>query len=363
MKVAGVMSGTSVDGIDVAVLEFHETFEVLGHHSVPFPTGVREAILAVSNTYTHTAQIARLNYLLGELFADAVIQTCGKLGLPVAALALIGSHGQTIFHEGDPVDYFGYRIASTMQIGEPAIIAKRTGVVTLADFRADDIAAGGKGAPLVPAVDFQLFRHPEIARVALNIGGIANITVLPAGADIADVRAFDTGPGNMIMDALMGEARFDRDGQTARAGVANRALLEALLDDPYFDRPPPKTAGREQYGVAFLGKFAGLAQADAVATATELTVASIARAIGHYPATQQVIASGGGVRNSFLMERLRAELKPRLMTSEDFGIPAEAKEAIAFAILAYESFHGRTGNVASATGADRAVILGKRSVP
>lgn len=361
MKVAGVMSGTSVDGIDVAILEFHTGFNVLGHHSVPFPAGVREAILAVSNTHAHTGQIARLNFLLGELFADAVIQTCAKLGIPVAALALIGSHGQTIFHAGDPVEYFGYRIASTMQIGEPAIIAKRTGVTTIADFRPDDIAAGGKGAPLVPAVDFRLFRHPEIARIALNIGGIANITVIPAGADIEDVRAFDTGPGNMAMDALMGEARFDRDGETARRGTVDRRLLDELLGDPYFDRPPPKTAGREQYGADFLQRFLGLSQADALATAAELTVSSIGAAIRRYPATQEVIASGGGVQNGFLMERLRTELKPRVMTSDDFGIPADAKEAVAFAILAYESFHGRAGNVASATGATRAVILGKTS--
>ncbi len=204
MIVAGVISGTSVDGIDVAVLEFEKDFKVLGHRSVPYAPEVRDAIVAASNATTHTGTIARLNFLLGELFADAVRQTFQELGRPLASLDLIGSHGQTIFHEGEPVEYCGYRIASTMQIGEAAVIAKRTGATVIADFRCDDIAAGGKGAPLVPLVDFRLFRHAEIGRIALNIGGIANVTVIPAAATPGQVIAFDTGPGNMVMDALMG---------------------------------------------------------------------------------------------------------------------------------------------------------------
>lgn len=363
MRIAGVISGTSVDGIDVGVIHAEKDIEVIGHHSVPFPPGVREAILAVSNANTHTSAIARLNFLLGELFADAVIQTCQKLGIPLASLNLIGSHGQTIYHEGDPIELFGYQIASTMQIGEPSIIAKRTGVFTIADFRPDDIAAGGTGAPLVPSVDYRLFRDLEICRIALNIGGIANITVIPAGASIEDVTACDTGPGNMVMDQLMGEAGYDHNGETARLGKVDTELLEELLADPYYTKAPPKSAGREQYGAAFVTRLAHLSQADAVATALELTVRTIAQAIAHYPEAKEVIVSGGGARNLFLMERLRAALQRCVKTTEDFGIPIDGKEAIAFAILAYESFHGRPGNVPGATGAQRAVILGKGCVP
>ncbi|MGI8741023.1 MAG: anhydro-N-acetylmuramic acid kinase [Bryobacteraceae bacterium] len=368
MIVAGVISGTSVDGIDVAVLHFDKDFEVLGHHSVPYPPEVREAILAVSNTRTHTGTISRLNFLLGELFADAVKQTFEKLGRPLESLALIGSHGQTIFHEGEPVEYCGYRIASTLQIGEPAVIAKRTGATVIADFRCDDMAAGGKGAPLVPLVDYRLFRHAEIGRIALNIGGIANITVIPAGASIAQVIAFDTGPGNMVMDALMGHAliskdKFDRNGETARRGHVDHPLLETLLADDYYRRPPPKTAGREQYGAAFITSFSALKHEDAVATATELTARTIANAVQAYSGIQEVIVSGGGAHNGFLMERLRQLLPQTVKTSSDYGVDIDAKEAIAFAVLAYESFHGRPGNVPSATGARRAVICGKRAAP
>lgn len=363
MKVAGVISGTSVDGIDVAILEIDQDFVVLGHHSVPYPPEIREAILAVSNTDTHTGSIARLSYLLGELFAQAVQQTCDQLKIPLSDLGLIGSHGQTIFHEGEAIDYLGYRIASTMQIGEPAIIAKRTGVPVIADFRADDIAVGGKGAPLVPAVDFRIFRSPHVCRIALNIGGIANITVIPANAKIKDVVAFDTGPGNMAMDTLMGEKHYDRNGDTGRRGHIDQALLTALLENPYYDQDPPKTAGREQFGADFVARFAHLSQPDAVATAAELTAQTIGKAIARYPEAGEVIVSGGGAHNSFLMDRLRPILKAPVKTSADYGIDTDAKEAIAFAILAYESFHRRPGNVPGATGARRTSILGKSCVP
>jgi anhydro-N-acetylmuramic acid kinase len=363
MKVAGVLSGTSIDGIDVAVIEFEADFKVLGHHSIAYPLEVREAILAVSNAHTHTSTISRLNFLLGELFADAVKQTCEKLGIPLAALNLIGCHGQTIFHEGEPIEYCGYRIASTLQIGEPAIIAKRTGVTTIADFRCDDIAAGGKGAPLVPLLDYRLFHHPEIGRIALNIGGIANITVIPAGASLEQVRAFDTGPGNMVIDALMGRESFDRNGETARRGRVHGELLETLLADAYYRQPPPKTAGREQYGAEFVMAFRHLSREDAVATATELTARTIADAVKGCAGIQEVIVSGGGAHNQFLMERLRALVPQTVKTCADYGVNIDGKEAILFAFLAYESFHGRACNVPSATGACRAVICGKSAVP
>jgi anhydro-N-acetylmuramic acid kinase len=350
VRVAGLISGTSVDGIDVAVVDIGEGVHVVTTATVPYPRGVREAILSVSNAATHTSTIARLNFLLGELFAEAV----GKTGVPLDTIELIGSHGQTIFHEGEPVEFLGRNIASTMQIGEGAVIAERTGIDTVSDFRTGDMAAGGKGAPLAPFLDYQLFRNPELARVALNIGGIANITVIPAGAKAEDVIAFDTGPGNMIMDAVA--PPFDRDGERARAGQVNAALLEQLLADPYYDRKPPKACGREQYG----GEFVRETGID-IATATELTARTIALAIGRYPDTREVIVSGGGAHNSYLMERLRALISARVTTSAEFGIGVDSKEAILFAVLAYQTVQGRAGNLPSATGARKPVILGKIS--
>jgi len=348
--VAGLISGTSADGIDVAVVDIDERIRVLATATVPYPREVRDAIFSVSNAAAHTATIARLNFLVGELFAEALEHA----GVPLEKIELIGSHGQTIFHEGDPIEFLGRKVASTLQIGEAAVIAARTGIETIADFRPGDIANGGKGAPLVPLLDYELFRHPEFARVALNIGGIANITVIPANARAEDVIAFDTGPGNMVIDALA--PPFDRDGQRARAGKANPALLDSLLADPYYWRDPPKTCGREQYGAEFIGRT-GID----VATATDLTVRTIALAIGRYPDTREVIVSGGGAHNRFMMERLGAVLKPRVTTTAEFGIDVDAKEAILFALLAYRTHQGRAGNLPSATGARKAAILGKIS--
>ncbi len=352
MRVAGLISGTSADGIDVAVVDIADSIQVLATTTVPYPPDVRKSILSVSNAATHTATIARLNFLLGELFADAIKAT----GVPLETIELIGSHGQTIFHEGEPVDFLGRKIASTLQIGEPAVIAERTGIETIADFRPSDIAAGGKGAPLVPFLDYQLFRHPDRSRIALNIGGIANITVIPAGARTEDVIAFDTGPGNMVIDALA--PPFDRDGARARAGRVNEAILAQLLADPYYHRAPPKSCGREQYGAEFVGKTGRN-----VATATELTVRTVALAVERYPDTCEVIVSGGGAHNTYMMERLRALLKPRVTTSAEFGIDVDAKEAILFAVLAYQTQQQRAGNLPSATGARKPVILGKISRP
>ncbi len=352
MRVAGLISGTSVDGIDVAVVDIGDTIQVVAYKTIPYEPEVRKAILSVSNAATHTATIARLNFLLGELFAEALLQ----IGIPLETIELIGSHGQTIFHEGEPIEFLGRKIASTLQIGEPAIIAERTGIETIADFRPADMAAGGKGAPLVPFLDHQLFRHSTLSRVALNIGGIANVTVIPANATPEAVIAFDTGPGNMLMDALA--PPFDRDGQLARAGRVNEKLLEQLLADPYYRRDPPKSCGREQYGSAFVART-GID----LATAAELTVRTIALAIERYPATSEVIVSGGGSHNTYLMERLRAVLKPRVTTSAEFGINVDAKEAILFAVLAYATHQRRSGNLPSATGARKPMILGKISRP
>jgi len=363
MIVAGVMSGTSLDGIDVALVDIGpKRIRPLAFYSTPYDKAVREALLGVSNAMTHTATIARLHFLLGELYADAVKKATRR-----HKPALIGLHGQTIFHEGSPVDYLGRRVASTLQIGEAAVVAERTGVHTISNFRERDIATGGQGAPLVPYVDFLLFRHARRGRVALNIGGIANITVIPAGAKPEDAIAFDTGPGNMVIDALVahhtdGRQRYDRNGSIARGGKVHDRLLDAMMSDPYLNRKPPKTTGREQFGQQFVtGLLAtGVALPDLIATATEFAARSIARAIPN--GMHELIASGGGVHNRQIMRRL-GELLPEIavVSSADFGIDPDAKEAIAFAVLAYEFVRGRPGNLPSATGARRGVILGKSS--
>ncbi len=379
MRVVGVMSGTSLDGIDVAIVDVFRRraglrIEPIYFHSTPYPAAVRAAILSVSNTMTHTSAISRLNVLLGELYAEAVIKTCRRSKIALESVLLCGIHGQTIFHEGEAVEYLGHRVRSTMQIGEAAVVAERTGLWTVSNFRERDMAAGGKGAPLVPFVDALLFRDARVGRVALNIGGIANITVLPAGADAHDVIAFDTGPGNMVMDALVfhlteGKQLFDRGGRIARNGKVHEKLLDSMLRDPHFKLAPPKTAGREQFGQPFVSGLiaTGIPLEDLIATATELTARSIAAAILAFskisePHIREVIASGGGVHNRWLMRRLR-ELMPahQLNTTADYGIHPDAKEAIAFAVLAHEFMERRPGNLPSATGARRRVLLGKDS--
>ncbi len=360
MRVAGVMSGTSLDGIDVAIVDlrgagFRTKFDVIGFGSVPYPQPVREALLAMSNTTAHTGDIARMSFLLGELYADAIRAVCTKA--KAKDVHLVGCHGQTIFHEGAPVPYLGKKIASTMQIGEGAVVAERLGIPVISNFRERDVAAGGRGAPLVPYVDYLLFRHPKRFRVAVNIGGIANLSLIPPGSSPESVRAFDTGPGNMVIDQLMewftGE-RYDRGGAIAATGQVDEVILRDLLRDPYYRRKAPKTAGREQYGKDFVARLlaTGLGFEDLVATATALTAETLARAIPKE--ADDVIIAGGGVHNATLMRQI-----PKAKSSEHFGIHPDAKEAIAFAILAYESWHGRPGNLPSATGARRAVVLGK----
>jgi anhydro-N-acetylmuramic acid kinase len=355
MRVAGIMSGTSLDGIDVAIADITRTrIDTVAFRSLPYARKTRELLLSVSNAETHTAMISRLNFALGDLYAKALIETARRARIAMDSIQLIGSHGQTIFHES----------GNSLQIGEAAVIAERTGIPVISNFRAPDIAAGGQGAPLVPFFDFRMFRHPKRRRIALNIGGIANITVIPAGARLEDVLAFDTGPGNMVIDQLVseytgGRQAFDREGKIADAADPDTQLLAGLLRDPYYSKKPPKSAGREQYGAGFVERMKAtrLDFADLIATATLLTVLTIARAIG--PETGDLIASGGGVHNKFLMDHLAAYLpNMRIATTADYGVDADAKEAIAFALLAHETWHGRPSNVPSATGAKRAVILG-----
>ncbi|MGO9228810.1 MAG: anhydro-N-acetylmuramic acid kinase, partial [Bryobacteraceae bacterium] len=320
----------------------------IGFLSTPYTEATRAAILAVSDAITHTSAISRLNFQLGELYARAVLRAVRRFG----PADLIGCHGQTVYHEGG---------SNTLQLGEPAVLAERTGLPVVSGFRARDIAAGGQGAPLVPYVDYLLFHHRTRTRVALNIGGIANITVIPPAAAPEDVVAFDTGPGNMVIDALardMGQP-YDRGGKIAASGRVDSALLDKLLRDPYYRRKPPKSAGREQYGAAFVArlKAMGLPLRDLISTATVLTAATIAMAIGDR--NVDLIVSGGGVHNSQIVAHLAGFLPAAtISTSTDHGIDADAKEAIAFAVLAHETWRRKPANLPSATGARRAVILG-----
>lgn len=372
MRVAGIMSGTSLDGIDIAIVDIAgRRIRPVAFHATPYPERVRKAILGVSNATTTTAQIARLHFLLGRLYADAVRETCRRTRIPAGSIELAGCHGQTIYHQGEKEQFLGKPVAATLQIGEASVIAEQLNVPVISDFRARDMAAGGKGAPLVPYVDYLLFRHRTRGRVALNIGGIANLTAIPPGAGPERVIAFDTGPGNMVMDALAteltgGRRHFDRDGRIAETGRVDCGLLDRLLEDPYYRRRPPKTAGREQYGVEFITKLkhTGLTLPDLIATATALTAAAIAAGIERFVKPRMrvddLIASGGGVHNHTLMAYLQAFLPDiRVARSTEFGIAPDAKEAIAFAVMAYETYRRRTSNLPSATGAKHAVILGK----
>jgi anhydro-N-acetylmuramic acid kinase len=427
MIVAGVMSGTSADGINVALVQFSTPktaraartllsapsaqsrgvrapslaptarFDLLAHEEFPYHRNVRRAILTAMNAESaRVADLSRLNFLLGDLYADAIARSAHKHRVK---LDLVGCHGQTLYHQGGAANYLGRKVAVTWQTGEPAIIAARLGVPVVSDFRPADMAAGGKGAPLVPFLDFLTYRNSHIHRIAQNIGGIANLTSIPADAGISDVMAFDTGPGNMLIDAaterLFGQ-RYDRSGEIAASGEVIDSLVTLLLRELFFRQKPPKTAGREEFGREYLARFLRLSQgsrkADIVATATALTARSIAEAVERFvlprfvPETfarpkgksrnltspvvtsrstpAQLIVSGGGAKNRTLMAMLRAELtrlEISLHFSDQFGLPSAAKEAIAFALMAHETWHHRPSNVPSATGAKRPAILGKIS--
>ena len=385
MIVAGVMSGTSADGINVALVRMvkrsHRALDLLGHAEYPYPKKVREAVLAAMNSSrARVADLARLDFLLGELYSDAVLATQRQFRVKVG---LVGCHGQTLYHQGEPARFLGHKVAATWQTGEAAILAARLGVPVVSDFRPADMAVGGKGAPLVPFLDYMLFRDPRVGRIVQNIGGIANLTAIPPGAAATDVVAFDSGPGNMVIDAvtekLFGLA-FDRGGKIAASGRALDSTIHRVLQGDFFQRKPPKTAGREEFGREFV---AGLLRScgrnrkqDIVATATALTARSIADAVRRFAVEnsgssrkhrfQEMILSGGGAKNSTLVAMLTTELAPlglRLRFSDEFGLPSAAKEAAAFAVLAHETWHGRASNVPSATGARRAAVLGKISYP
>jgi anhydro-N-acetylmuramic acid kinase len=380
MTVAGIMSGTSADGIDVAVVriapgKLRPKLTLLAHEGFAFPARLRQAVLAAMNASSiSTAELARLNWRLGIAYTEAVQATIKRHKVN---LDLIGCHGQTIYHQATPETYAGRKFACTWQIGEAAVISETLGVPVASNFRPADMAAGGHGAPLVPLLDYVLFADAKRGRVLQNIGGIANLTAIPAGAAAERTMAFDTGPGNMVIDALAQElfgTAFDRNGANAARGEVLKRVLDVELRNPYYRLKPPRTAGREQFGHTYALRFlekcrtAGGKPEDAIATATALTAETIARSYAQFVKPHMkagavgYIVSGGGARNSSLMMMLAARLQPMgclVASSEQFGLPAEAKEAAAFALLAWETWHRRPGNVPAATGAKRAVVLGQ----
>jgi len=360
MRVIGLMSGTSADGIDAALVDIVRAdgrvrVNSLAMLTLPFDLDVRADIFASCDPATGTVdRICRLNARLGELLARAASDVCLEARLDLSEIDLIASHGQTIYHAVDQ----GASPPSTLQIGEPSVIAERTRCTVVANFRPRDVAAGGQGAPLVSYVDYLLFADPVRARALQNIGGIANVTFIPAGASPADVIAFDTGPGNMVIDALAREfsnEAFDRDGRMAADGKVSEALLAEFLTYPFFAAPPPKTTGREAFGGQFAGRFRdrgrqlGLSQSDLIASATALTTRSIAAAYARFlPGLDDVIVSGGGASNPILMAWLATDLPAQgihaiVSRTDDHGMSSRFKEAIAFAVLGFETIHDRVG--------------------
>ena len=382
MIVAGVMSGTSADGINVALVRVTSSsspartpgLHFLAHAEYPYPKQVRSAVLeAMNSTKASVADLARLNFLLAELYADAVLATQRRFHLKAE---LVGCHGQTLYHQGEAAAFLGRKLAVTWQTGEAAVIAARVGVPVVSDFRPADMAVGGKGAPLVPFLDFLLYRDSRVGRIVQNIGGIANLTAIPAGASTGRVTAFDTGPGNMVIDAVMQRLfgkPYDRNGKIAGSGNVLDGLINDILRAPFFRRKPPKTAGREEFGRKFtqelIRRCGPVDKRDIVATATALTAHSIADALRRFVVRRSgtyrdFIVSGGGVNNPILMAMLANELRPldlQIHSSDEFGLPSEAKEAAAFALLAFQTWNRRPSNLPSATGAKRPATLGKIS--
>ncbi len=375
-RVIGLMSGTSADGVDAALVDVGieaAGVRLIAFTGLPYPPELRREILDVSDAGCGAVdRICRLHAVLGEWFARAAFNVCREAGTEMSTVDLIGSHGQTVHHLPAAYSAFGVVTRSSLQIADPCVIAERTGVTTVADFRARDLAAGGQGAPLVPLVDYLLFRSGREGRVLLNIGGISNVTVLPAGCGPDDVLAFDTGPGNMLLDALAeditgGRLAYDADGSIAASGDVSDSLLGELMRHPFLKVAPPRSTGRETFGAALVRDILSwrgrLRDEDLIATATAFTARSIADALERFvlPVSPigRVAVSGGGVRNPVLIKMLRAALPDiDVCHSDALGVPGDAKEAIAFAVLANATVEGRPGNLPAATGASGSVVLG-----
>ena len=377
-RVIGLMSGTSVDGVDAALVEIRghglETqVELLAFHSHPFEAEIRDRIFDLFQPETSRVdEICQMNFLIGEIFADAALSVIRNAQLELGEIDLIGSHGQTVYHL--PPQAEAQYIPSTLQLGEPAVIAYRTGIPTIADFRVADLAAGGQGAPLVPYVDFLLFRQTNRTVALQNIGGISNVTLIPAGAEGSDVLASDTGPGNMIIDSILeiltdGEERYDNAGQLAVQGSVCELLLREWLQHPFISAHPPKTTGREVFGRQFAhqalhsAQAQDLGQADLVATLTAFTAQSIfdyyRRFLFPHYSVDEIYISGGGSHNLTLMRHLETLFQPiPLLPIDSIGVSGDAKEAIAFAVLANEAIHGHPTNLPQVTGASQPMVLG-----
>ncbi len=376
--IIGIMSGCSADGVDAAIVRVRGQGEALSwrlvrHETLQYSPKVRDMILGCSESGSgDVTTLCRINVLLGELFARAITHITQKAGIDLKAVDLIGSHGQTVQHLPESVTLTGIPVRSSLQIGEPTVIAEMTGITTIANFRARDLAAGGEGGPLEAYVDYLLFHHRSRGRIALNIGGVTNLTAIPASAGVDGVVGFDTGPGNMILDGLVaqitgGRESFDYDGRYGRRGVIRPDVLARLLTHTYLEKPPPKTCGRDEFGRSFLNnltkRYGTLSNDDLIATMTRFTAESIASACRQHVMPNNVyeeaIVSGGGALNSFLMEQMRSALPELTITSsEEYGLPVASKEAVAVAILANETIFGIPNNLPAATGARHPVVLG-----
>ncbi|MFS0784729.1 anhydro-N-acetylmuramic acid kinase AnmK [Bacillus sp. 1P06AnD] len=379
MFIVGLMSGTSLDGVDAALVEIDGSGEQTKVNVVSFlnhsiPDSIRKEILqSISLSSSNVQLICSLNFKLGKLFAEAVKKVCQQAGLPLKKLSLIGSHGQTIYHQ--PIAEKNW-IPSTLQIGEPSVIAYECQTPVVSNFRTMDMAAGGLGAPLVPYSEYLLYRNKQKGRLLQNIGGIGNVTVLPRGGSLDDITAFDTGPGNMIIDEacrLLFKLPFDQNGELAQQGTVNEELLAYCLNQPYIFAPPPKTTGRELFGIEYtenlLNKFCHLPPLDIMATITMFTAKSIVENYREFifPSVHidEVIIGGGGSYNKTLIRMIQSLITEPISvcTQEEIGFSSEAKEAVAFAILANETYNHRPSNVPKATGAQKAVILGNLTFP
>lgn len=375
IRVAGLMSGTSADGVDAAIVDIKgRAVKTIAFGTAAYTPALRREVLELCRVESSSVErICHYNYVLGEVFADSLLKVCENSNVRPQSIDLIGSHGQTIYHNPKGGRYRGRKVGSTLQIAEPSVIAERTGITTVADFRCRDIAAHGQGAPLVPYADYFLFRHRRLSRAIQNIGGIANVTYLPPGCSRDDVVAFDSGPGNMVIDAVAelataGRLRYDRGGAMAVRGTVDQALLTEMLRHRYLRRRPPKSTGREEFGQDFSEDFYKKARARSVkpegmlATVTAFTARTIASAYSKYlpDMPDEVILCGGGAHNRTLVEMLKQELQGvRITSTNEFGIDVDAREAVSFAILALATLKGRAGNMPSVTGAERQVILGK----
>ncbi len=376
--VVGLMSGTSMDGIDTALVRIKNrgektSWELIDFDMYPYPAALKQELLNLATAETWNAdRFCRLNVIVAEMFARAIQLICEKAGIKISEIDLIGSHGQTVRHLPAPEKYDEFEIRATMQIGEPSVISKRCGVVTVGDFRPADMALGGEGAPLVPYCDYILLRSKKLNRATLNIGGISNITVLPKKCSPNEVMAFDTGPGNLVIDSLMRtfySQDYDADGKIASGGKIYPEILKSLIRHPFFAKHPPKSTGREQFGQAFQDQLLStflpnIPPADIIATTTEFIAFSIFHACQSFIQRQvkldELIVSGGGAHNLTLINALKKYFYPTVIkTSTEFGISIDAKEAICFAILANETIHGNCNNMPTVTNAKLPTILGK----